>query len=215
MSDPKLDDNFGYIITRKGVKIKYPKAFPLINTDEIKRHKTNVKIHNAAQINDISKLILLVGFKDPIVLDEKGVMWAGHGRLDAAELLEMPQIPWYPLGELTEKQKNIFMIMDNKVNESEWDFQNFETVFSKSDLKEIKDFEMNFDNLIDTNTKPKPEDWAEVFDNEDEVEKDSIQITFNIPIKQEDGFKKYLAKIHKSKDAALMEIYKFCKKNMK
>ena len=121
----------GEIITKSGLKIKYPKAFPLIDFDKIIRNPKNIKLHSKEQVHDIAELIKMVGFKDPVVLDEHSIMFAGHGRLDAAILLEMPKVPWYPLSNLTEEQKKVFLIMDNKVNESAWVSENVKKIFEE------------------------------------------------------------------------------------
>jgi hypothetical protein len=161
------------------------------------------------------KLIQLVGFKDPIVLDKDNVIWAGHGRLEAAKRLDMKEVKCMHLEDLTETQKKIFMLMDNKINESPWDYDRFKEVFDAVSPTLADDFSMNFEELIEYSTRPDPKDWAEAFKNET-VLSDSIQITFNVPVEHETAFKEYLKTVDpKSKDNALMKMYKYCQKNMK
>lgn len=135
---------FGYITTKSGLQIKYPKALPLIDIKKIKRNPHNVKEHPKQQIHDIAELIKMVGFKDPVVLDDKNLMFAGHGRLDAAVLLEMPKVPWYPLADLNESEKKMFLLYDNKVNESNWIKDKVKLIFDNVKPIHFKRFEMEF-----------------------------------------------------------------------
>ena len=97
----------------------------------------------------------LVGFKDPIVIDRKNVIWAGHGRLEAAKTLEIKKVPCIFLDNLTEEQKKVFMLMDNKVNESEWHSENIKIIFDEVDPIEFKSFEMKFPESIKMDFTPK------------------------------------------------------------
>ena len=135
----------GIIETPDGLQIKYPNGLPLIDTDKIIRNPKNIKHHPKVQFHDLAELIKMVGFKDPIVLDEKKMLFAGHGRLDAAELLKMPKVPWWPLQDMTEEEKKVFLLMDNKVNESEWISQNVEQTFEDVGEQAFEKFDMEFE----------------------------------------------------------------------
>ncbi len=132
-----------------GEKIKVSDGFPLIETSKLKRYPHNVKIHTEEQIHDLIELIKMVGFKDPIVIDEKKMIFAGHGRLDAAQILKMPKVPFWPLGKMTEEQKKIVLLMDNKVNESAWIKENVQVIYNQIDPINFEKFEMKFDNFFE------------------------------------------------------------------
>jgi hypothetical protein len=178
--------DLGTITTGTGLKIKYPKAFPLIDIKDIVRNPKNIKLHNKDQIHDIAELIKMIGFKDPVVLDSNKMMFAGHGRIDAAELLQMPKVPWYPISKLTEEQKKVFLIMDNKVNESPWVSENLKIIFDEVAPINFDNFKMNFDDYFIKNIDLSEQEWTNMpeyeqedldayrrifvkFDNEDDI----------------------------------------------
>ncbi len=125
-------------------KIRIPKP-KMIEISQLKRNPKNIKIHPEAQIHDLVELIKMVGFKDPIVIDKDQKVWAGHGRLDAAEILKMKSVPCIALEDLNEAQKKVFMLMDNKVNESGWIKENVQLIFDEVDPVEFENFQMKFD----------------------------------------------------------------------
>ena len=132
-------------------KIKIPKPI-LISVVKLKRNKHNVKQHPKGQIDGLVKLIQMVGFKDPVVIDKKNVVWAGHGRLDAAFRLGMRSVPCIYVDQLTEEQKKAFMLMDNRINESPWDVKNVELVMAEIPQFDFGEFKMEFNTLL----PPKP-----------------------------------------------------------
>ena len=60
----------------------------------------------------------MFGFIVPILIDGQGQLIAGHGRLLAAKLLSMTQVPAIKLEHLTEAQIRAFMIADNRLTEN-------------------------------------------------------------------------------------------------
>lgn len=128
-------------------KIKIPTPF-MMELTKLKSNPTNIKHHPEDQIHDLVELIKMVGFKDPVVIDKKNVIWAGHGRLEAAIKLEMAKVPCIYLENLNEQQKKIFMLMDNKVNESPWNKENLSMVFQSIDPIYFKAFEMKFEDSL-------------------------------------------------------------------
>ena len=65
----------------------------------------NPRTHSKRQIRQIADSIRTFGFTNPILVDEKGSVMAGHGRLEAAKLLGIRQVPTIRIGDLTEAQK--------------------------------------------------------------------------------------------------------------
>ena len=51
-----------------------------------------------------------VGFTSLIVVDEAGMILAGHGKWLAAQRLNMTHVPTRVVGGLTEAQKNLYLI---------------------------------------------------------------------------------------------------------
>lgn len=79
------------------------------------------------QIQHIADSITQFGFNQPIVIDENNEILVGHGRLEAAKLLKLSNVPVLKKTGLTEAQKKAYRILDNKLqNDSEWDIENLE-----------------------------------------------------------------------------------------
>jgi len=90
--------------------------------EQIKRNPANPRIHTEKQREQIARSIKQFGFNVPILIDEKRIVVAGHGRLDAAEFLHLTSVPTIQLKHLTDDQRVAFMVADNKFGEnSSWD----------------------------------------------------------------------------------------------
>ncbi len=126
--------------------VKIP-ASRLIDISDIRVHPTNVKEHPNEQINNLVQLIKWVGFKDPIVLDKENTIRAGHGRLLAAQRLGMDQVPYVLLEGLTKKQMDLFIYMDNQINESPWIQENVELILEDIPLQDLELFEIDWDGV--------------------------------------------------------------------
>lgn len=94
-------------------KIKIDTLIPYIN---------NARTHSEEQILQIAGSIKEFGFNNPILIDEEGGVIAGHGRLAAAKLIELKEVPCIRLAHLTEAQKKAFILADNRIAlNSGWD----------------------------------------------------------------------------------------------
>lgn len=87
---------------------------------EIIPYPTNAKMHPSSQVKLIANSIKAFGFRQPLVLDAKGVIIIGHGRYEAAKMLGLEEVPCH-IADLTEEQAKSYRLADNKLNESEWD----------------------------------------------------------------------------------------------
>lgn len=88
--------------------------------EEIKPYERNAKKHPKKQVEQVAASIKEFGFNQPIVVDKNNVVIVGHGRLEAAKLLGLNDVPVITVG-LTEEQAKAYRLADNKLNESEWD----------------------------------------------------------------------------------------------
>ncbi len=86
----------------------------------IKPYNKNAKKHDKKQVQQIANSIKEFGFNQPIVVDKDNVVIVGHGRLEAAKLLGMTEVPTIQLKSLTEAQVASYRLADNKLNESDW-----------------------------------------------------------------------------------------------
>jgi DNA modification methylase len=88
----------------------------------LRAHERNPRTHSRKQIRQIAGSIETFGFTNPVLIDEKGGIIAGHGRVAAAKLLGMNEVPTVRLAEMSEAQKRAYIIADNKLAENAgWD----------------------------------------------------------------------------------------------
>src|ERR1035437_6011057 len=88
--------------------------------DLIKPYPANAKKHTTKQIKQVANSIAMFGFNQPLVLDKNNVIIVGHGRLEAAKMLGLKEVPTITV-DLTDEQAKAYRLADNKLNESEWD----------------------------------------------------------------------------------------------
>jgi DNA modification methylase len=82
----------------------------------------NARTHSKAQIAKIAESILRFGFTNPVLVDEKAVVLAGHGRLAAARLIGLSEAPTICLSHLSAAQKRAYVLADNVLAEKAgWD----------------------------------------------------------------------------------------------
>jgi len=75
----------------------------------------NPRTHSDAQVAQIAASIAEFGFNNPILVDTKAGIIAGHGRLLAARKLQLREVPVIVLDHLTEAQKRAYIIADNQL----------------------------------------------------------------------------------------------------
>lgn len=89
--------------------------------DKVIPYEKNAKIHSDKQIEKLAASIEQFGFNQDIVVDENGVILAGHGRRLAALKLGMKEVSVKVVRDLTEQQKKAYRIADNKAASVEYD----------------------------------------------------------------------------------------------
>ncbi len=75
----------------------------------------NPRTHSEAQVAQIAASIAEFGFNNPILVDTKAGIIAGHGRLLAARKLQLAEVPVIVLDHLTEAQKRAYTLADNQL----------------------------------------------------------------------------------------------------
>ena len=94
----------------------------LLSIQEIKANPRNARSHSKAQIRQIAESIKAFGFGAPVLVDETLTLIGGYGRLKAAELLNIAEIPAVQLLGLSEAQKRALALADNKSGDNAgWD----------------------------------------------------------------------------------------------
>ena len=88
----------------------------------LKANPRNSRTHSKRQIRQIAESIRLFGFNNPVLIDKHNRIVAGHGRVAAAKLLGLTEVPTICLEDLTEDQIRAYMLADNKLVENAgWD----------------------------------------------------------------------------------------------
>ena len=105
-----------------------------ISVKDLIPYDRNTKKHDKTQINNVAESIKQYGFVQPIVIDKDNVVVIGHCRLLAAKQLKMKEVPCVCVDDLTEEQVKALRIVDNKSNESEWDFDILPDELAELDL---------------------------------------------------------------------------------
>src|SRR5258705_8811134 len=83
--------------------------------DKLIPYARNPRTHSDAQIAQIAASITEFGFNNPILVDSKAGIIAGHGRLLAARKLQLKEVPVIVLDHLTETQKRAYILADNQL----------------------------------------------------------------------------------------------------
>ena len=72
---------------------------------ELVPYARNARTHSPAQVKEIAASISEFGFTNPVLIDEAGMIVAGHGRVLAAQRIGLVRVPVIVLEGLTELQK--------------------------------------------------------------------------------------------------------------
>ncbi|EBB1188467.1 nuclease [Salmonella enterica] len=130
------------------------------------RYAKNSRTHSDEQVDQIVNSIREFGFTNPVLIDEDNEIIAGHGRLTAAEVLEIEKIPVIRLTGLTPKQKKACRIADNKLAlNAGWDMQLLaeevsELVDSDFDIELLGFSDSEIDDMLNVEPPPSEEDDA-------------------------------------------------------
>jgi ParB-like chromosome segregation protein Spo0J len=142
----------------------------------------NPNIHSNEQIVQLANSIREWGFTIPILIDEKEVVLAGHGRLFAAKSLGMETVPCIIAKGWSDPQKKAYVIADNKLSEgSEWDSSLY-----FSELKEINSSGFNlsligFDDNVSLDFEPNLDPSTSYTDvNADDIDKAQNSMSSNM-----------------------------------
>ena len=93
-----------------------------INITEIKEYEKNAKKHDEQQIKNVMQSIKEFGMVQPIVIDENNTIIIGHCRYRALQRLKWEEVPVVKIENLSDQEVNKLRLLDNKLNESDWDF---------------------------------------------------------------------------------------------
>lgn len=102
-----------------------------ISVDRLSAGPNAVRNHSQRQIRRLARSISDHGFLVPIVIYGKDTVAAGWGRVLAARLLGLREVPAVRTEHLTDEQMRLFAIADNKLGEeSSWDLDALRAEFA-------------------------------------------------------------------------------------
>lgn len=94
----------------------------MVATTALKPNPRNARTHTDKQITQVAASIKRFGFLVPIVLDDAGVILAGHARHAAAERLGMSEVPIIRAAFMTPADRRAFVLAENRLAElAGWD----------------------------------------------------------------------------------------------
>jgi DNA modification methylase len=89
-----------------------------ISVDHVTPYQYNARTHSDDQVAQIAGSMTEFGFVNPILIDDNGGIIAGHGRVMAARMLGVKEVPAIRLKHLNEVQRRALIIADNKIAEN-------------------------------------------------------------------------------------------------
>lgn len=116
-------------------------AIRYLHVDTLVPYARNSRSHTKQQIRRIAKSIREFGFTNPVLISGENVIICGHGRVQAAKLLGMDEVPTIQLEQLTNDQIRAYVLADNKLAErAGWDKSTLAI-----ELQYLANLETNFD----------------------------------------------------------------------
>ena len=115
----------------------------VLKVSDLKPYRKNARTHSEGQIQQIMDSLKEFGWTNPMLVDPKQGVIAGHARLEAAKRMEMTEVPCIVLAGLTEAQKRAYVIADNKLAlNAGWDEE-----LLRLELLDLKDSDLDIELL--------------------------------------------------------------------
>lgn len=130
-------------------------------------YKKNAKKHDKVQIDNVAESIRQFGFAQPLVVDKDNNLIIGHCRLLASKKLKLREVPVVRMDQLTEDQVKKLRLLDNKLNESDWDM---DFLLEEVELLDFDGFDIEWGgekNKVDEEDQDEPEvEFSEILGEE-------------------------------------------------
>jgi len=102
---------------------------------------TLARTHSKKQIIQIANAIRRFGFTNPILVDDANGIVAGHGRIEAAKIVGLDQVPTVRLSAMSQAEIRAYVIADNRLGENAgWD-----RALLGLELQYLTELEIDFD----------------------------------------------------------------------
>ena len=90
--------------------------------NHLRRSSRNARSHSKKQLKQIARSIERFGFVNPVLIADDLDIIAGHGRVEAAKMLGLKQVPTVRLSNLSPAERRAYMLADNRLAElAGWD----------------------------------------------------------------------------------------------
>lgn len=90
-------------------------AYKTVSVSALRPYDRNARTHSPAQILQLCHSIREFGWTNPVLIDEDGLLIAGHGRLEAAKREGLAEVPAIVVAGLTSEQRRALALADNKL----------------------------------------------------------------------------------------------------
>jgi hypothetical protein len=90
--------------------------------EDLAPYANNARTHSKKQVRQIADSIRRFGFCNPVLIADDNTIIAGHGRVEAAKLIGMTEVPVRRLSHLSKEEVRAYILADNKLAENAgWD----------------------------------------------------------------------------------------------
>lgn len=93
-----------------------------LSPQDLRPYNQNARTHSKRQIRQIAGSIKRFGFVNPVLVSDDNQIIAGHGRVEAAKLLQIETVPILRLSHLSDDERRAYVIADNMLAQNAgWD----------------------------------------------------------------------------------------------
>ena len=83
--------------------------------ERLRPSPNNARTHSKKQLKQIARSIERFGFVNPVLISDDFEIIAGHGRVEAAKILGLRQVPTVRLSNLSPAERRAYVIADNRL----------------------------------------------------------------------------------------------------
>lgn len=95
--------------------MQIPRGAECLAVNALNPNPQNARTHSKKQIQQIADSIETFGFNNPVLIDADDNIIGGHGRVEAAKLLKLREVPVLRIEHMSEEQKRAYFIADNQL----------------------------------------------------------------------------------------------------
>jgi ParB-like chromosome segregation protein Spo0J len=136
---------------RKAARIQTRPEIEMLAVDRLVPYAKNAKKHDDRQVAALAGSIREFGFTSPVLIDGQDGIIAGHGRVLAARLAGLAEIPCIRLAHLTDAQRRAYILADNRLAETGggWDAAMLAAEVEAIDWAELDAFKLDDLDLVE------------------------------------------------------------------